>query len=210
MKRKIAVVLLVVMLLSLVACAATPRGTETLSIMKNGEVVHLVFYYDEQMITAGSEMFPIIIYDTNGEPVGDGASRDLYRYEYDDGDITIVYPNGAKYYENTSDTGAVISWDDHYDAVRYIEGDFLARQITKAYNTPKDWDSILLVGLMCLVMIAFCAVDVLHPEILFDLRHRWWVKNAEPTELALLMSRIGGIVGIVCFVILFLIVVFHA
>ena len=202
MKRTIAIVLLALMFLTLTACAAKPKGTDILTVEKNGQELFVVFNYEEQTISVGKTL--VTAYGPDGELIWEEDRKDRYRYEYDDGNITITYPNGATWWAS----GSVGGWDGDYDTDRYMDGDFLARQITKAYNTPRNWDDVLLVGLMCLVMIGLCIVDIKHPDIFCRLRYGLWVQNAEPTEFALMVSRVCGIIGIVGFVILFLIVAF--
>ena len=86
----------------------------------------------------------------------------------------------------------------------------MAQQLKQAYQyARKNWDSVFLVGLVCLIIIGLCIVDIIHPDIFYRLRYGLWVQNAEPTEFAMTMSRIGGIVGIVLSVILFLLVLFE-
>ncbi len=206
MKRKIAIVLLAVMLLALTACAAKPKGTDILTVEKGGQELFVIYNYEKQTISVGKTLSTV--YGPDGELIWEEDRKDRYRYEYDDGDITIVYPNGATYWESATTTGAVIGWDDDYDPDRYIDGEFLARQITKAYNTPRNWDNVITIGLLCLLIIGLSIVDIKHPDIFYKMRYGLWVQNAEPTEFALMMSRIGGVCGIILAVILFLVVAF--
>lgn len=208
MKRKIAFILMLVMLMLLTACQQAPKGATWQHITKDGEVVGLTINFDEQTITASDDIVTVIAYDSNGNAIGDTPTedKDVYHYTYDDGNITITYPNGATYWESSTAGG----WDNDYDPERYIEGDVLAQQLNQAYQyARKNWDSVFLVGLVCLLIIGLCIVDIIHPDIFYRLRYGLWVQNAEPTEFAMTMSRIGGIVGIVLSVILFLLVLFE-
>lgn len=208
MKRKIAFILMLVMLMLLTACQQTPKGATWQHITKDGEVVGLTINFDEQTITASDDIVTVIAYDSNGNAIGDTPTedKDVYHYTYDDGNITITYPNGATYWESSTAGG----WDNDYDPERYIEGDVLAQQLNQAYQySRKNWDSVFLVGLICLIIIGLCIVDIIHPDIFYRLRYGLWVQNAEPTEFAMTMSRIGGIVGIVLSVITFLLVLFE-
>lgn len=206
MKRKIAFILMLVMLmlLTLAACATKPKGTEIKTVEKNGDTLFVIYDFDDQTISVGSTL--VSVYGPDGELIWDEDRKDEYRYVYDNGNITITYPNGATWWESSTAGG----WSNDYDPERYIEGEFLARQLTQAYQSSrKNWDSVFLVGLVCLLIIGLCIVDIIHPDIFYRLRYGLWVQNAEPTEFAMTMSRIGGIVGIVLSVILFLLVLFE-
>jgi hypothetical protein len=135
---------------------------------------------------------------------------DVYRYTYDDGDITITYPNGATWWENTSDTGAVGGWSGDYDTNRYIDGSTLGQELTLAYQyARKDWDEVVIIGLLCLVIIGLGVVAIVHPELGYELKYRMWFENVEPTEFALRMSQLTGVIMIVGAVIAFLTVLFR-
>ena len=211
MKRKIAVVLLAVMLLTLAACERAPKGTTRQHIMKDDEVVTLVINFDQQTITAGGDLVIITAVDNNGTVIGGTPQKegDVYHYTFEDENITITYPNGATYWESATTTGAVIGWDDDYDPERYIDGDILARQLTQAYQySRKNWDSVLVVGFFSLIIIVLSILDIKHPDVLHRMRYGLWVQNAEPTEFALTISRLCGVVAIVLAVIGFLVVLF--
>ena len=208
MKRIIAIILILVMMLMLTACAAKPKGSEIKTVEKNGDTLFAIYDYDAKTIRVGSTLASV--YGPDGELIWEEDRKDEYRYEYDNGDITIHYPNGATYWESASANGAIGGWDGNYDTDRYIDGMTLAMQLTQAYNNSgKNWDEVVIMGLVCLVVIGLCLVDVIHPEWFFELRYSLWVRNAEPTEFALMMSRMGGVIGIVLCVIMFLIVLFR-
>ena len=213
MKRKIAIVFILVMLVLLTACGRAPKGTDWRPISIDGEAVSLVINFDEQTITVGGELITITAYGSNGDVIGPTAPEkelDIYHYTYDDGDITITYPNGATYWESASANGAIGGWDGDYDTDRYVDGMTLAMQLNRAYrNAGKNWDEVVLTGLLCLVLAGFGLVDVMHPELFYELRYRWRFKNVEPTELALTMSRVSGIAIIVISAICFLVVLFN-
>ena len=212
MKREIAVILLAAMFLMLAACHQEPKGTAWGVVSKDDETIGRTIDFDNKTITASGEMVSVVAYDSYGNVIGytQTEEEDVYHYTYEDGDITITYPNGATYWESASSNGAIGGWEGDYDTDRYIDGMTLAMQLTQAYNNSgKNWDEVVIMGLVCLVVIGLCLVDVIHPEWFFELRYSLWVRNAEPTEFALMMSRMGGVIGIVLCVIMFLIVLFR-
>ena len=200
------------MVLMLAACHQEPQGTAWGVVSKDDETIGLTIDFDNKTITASGEMVSVVAYDSYGNVIGNTQTEeeDVYHYTYEDGDITITYPNGATYWESASANGAIAGWDGDYDTDRYIDGMTLAMQLTQAYNNSgKNWDEVVIIGLVCLVVIGLCLVDVIHPEWFFELRYSLWVRDAEPTEFALMMSRMGGVIGIVLCVIMFLIVLFR-
>lgn len=192
MKRKLALVLLTVILLVLSGCSSAPTGTETRFLSHNGEALAAVFDYTAQTITVGKLGGETVV--VNGVEVG-GEEKDVYTYKYQDGDITITYPNGAKYWESASATGAVISWDDSYDAKRYVDGTSLAMHLTEAYEGPDNkiqMNGAILLGCPFLVIVGvFLAWD---PVTVLEYRYRWWFKNVEPSDWAILSTRISGVI----------------
>ena len=207
MKRTVALLLLVVMVITLSACSASPRGIETQVVGKNGEPVILTFNYDEKTITAGGDMFTV---EVGGVPVWSDTpaeDEDVYRYEYDGGNITITYPNGAVWNEAPTSTGAAISWDDNYDPQRYIEGDVFVPYLKQAYM-PQYREGIGGIGFACLIMAAIGVVMFAVPEELIEMKYGWRFKNAEPTEFAVWEVRIGGIIIVVVAIVIFLIAAF--
>ena len=212
MKQKIAVILLAAMVLMLAACHQEPKGTSWGVISKDDEAIGLTIDFDNRIIRASNEMVSVVAYDSYGNVIGNTQTEeeDVYHYTYEDGDITISYPNGATYWESASANGAIGGWNGDYDTERYIDGMILAQQLNLAYqNSGKNWDEVVLTGLLCLVLAGLGLVDVMHPELFYELRYRWRFKNVEPTELALTMSRVSGIAIIVISVICFLVVLFN-
>ena len=204
LKRITAIFLLVV--LALTACNVKPKGSEIQYVEKNGEILFATYHYDEQTISVGST--PVSVYGPDGELIFEEDRKDQYRYEYDNGSITIIYPNGATYWESATESGAVISWDDHYDPERYVDGATLARQIAEAYNTPRNYDDVVIAGFCCLIIAGIGFVQIRYPELLFQWRYSLWLRNVEPTEFALGATRIAGVIAVVGAVIMFAVVAF--
>ena len=212
LKRIIAVILLAVTVLTLVACQQAPEGFTWRHIYENGEVVALLINFDTQTITVSDDKHSAIAVGSDGTLLESTSAEkgDVYRYTYDDGDITITYPNGATWWENTSDTGAVGGWSGDYDTNRYIDGSTLGQELTLAYQyARKDWDEVVIIGLLCLVIIGLGVVAIVHPELGYELKYRMWFENVEPTEFALRMSQLTGVIMIVGAAIAFLTVLFR-
>lgn len=52
-------------------------------------------------------------------------------------------------------------------------------------------------GLFGLIFIAIGIVNIAFPKASWYMKYGWQFKNAEPTEAALIMSRIGGVLAVV-------------
>ena len=196
MKRKIAFVLLFVMLLTLTACQRAPKGTDQKFISINGKAISLVINFDELTITVSDALGSGAGIDGSGNAIGTAPqeSRDVYHYTYEDGNITITYPNEATYWESATSTGTISGWDGDYDTDRYITGDILAMQLTRAYYDAEDritLDGSILVGSLFLMIVG--AIMAYDPKTVATLRMRWWVKDPEPTERALRSTRFMGV-----------------
>ena len=196
MKRKIAFVLLFVMLLTLTACQRAPKGTDQKFISINGEAISLVINFDELTITVSDALGTGAGIDGSGNAIGTTPheSKNVYHYTYEDGNITITYPNGATYWESATSTGAISGWDGDYDTDRYIDGALLAQLLNQAYDDAEDritLDGSILVGSLFLMIVG--AIMAYDPKTVATLRMRWWVKDPEPTEHALRSTRFMGI-----------------
>ena len=53
------------------------------------------------------------------------------------------------------------------------------------------------IGLFGLVFILFGLFAAIKPEIAWQLREGWKFRNAEPSDLSLAMTRIGGIFAVI-------------
>ena len=117
---------------------------------------------------------------------------DLYHYRVSGNEITLEYPNQAVYHQ-TDHGGAIASgWTDNYDDTRYVPGDVLIR-VLYANSPPSRRTGNPLVGLLFLAVGLWYAIS---PNSSWYLSHGWRYKNAEPSDLALGLTRAGGIFAI--------------
>lgn len=175
MKRRIFLVLLLVALL-LSAC-----GAET---VKTVEYRGMAFTLDME----------------NGTITHDGT---VYEYEADThGDstrYTVFYPDGASYSMAWSDyIGGGGGDDRYYDADR-LDGDILVDVLRD--NLPKEKEPGRF-GL-CLLVVALGVFYTAAPQAAWYLSRGWAYRNAEPSDAALAVARLSGIVVIIFGVILF-------
>lgn len=124
-------------------------------------------------------------------------SDDLYTYQYkieDSGSrrsVTITYPDGATYYCTYSENGSVGGWSNDYAPDRYTDGDTLLAVLE--VNAPKEYSGHPFVGLL---LIALGLWYTLSPYSAWYLSYGWRYKDAEPSDAALTISRISGVLVI--------------
>ena len=124
------------------------------------------------------------------------------------GQLTIMYPNGSWYARDIDSNGYLVlgseeTSDDYSDSI-YPRGEdlcFVMEEFTlsaansNGKTTTQNGRIVkILVGL---VVICMGAVNLFFPGLFFSLKYALWVQNAEPTDFALGMSRIGGVILII-------------
>lgn len=124
-------------------------------------------------------------------------SDDLYTYQYEIEDsgsrrsVTIAYPDGATYYCTYSENGSVGGWSNDYAPDRYTDGDTLLAILEM--NASREYSGRPLLGL---VLIALGLWYTLSPRSAWYLSWGWRYKDAEPSDAALVVSRISGVLVI--------------
>lgn len=131
-----------------------------------------------------------------------------YKFAYSmDGSLSIVYPNGYTYSQR--DVGGAIAVSADYDAkeveeLGYIDGFSLARAISSASDSGnasgKSGGVSVIASLFLLAIGIWYVAD---PRSAWWISRGWWFKNAEPSDSALMLYRMGGcilvFVGIISF-----------
>lgn len=192
MKKYILMVMSIISLFSLIACNEDISVSEPHTEIIEADGQSLLISFDENNQAAGT------ITTENGE----------YTFEYDaPGRLTIVYPDGY-IYKQIEENGAVSSSADYsraeviskgyfdaYSLIWCIESSMENKEETNRGNSPSLPTAIFLLGLGVWNLMA--------PKSAWWLARGWWYKNAEPSELALVLYRMAGailvLVGIVCF-----------
>lgn len=134
------------------------------------------------------------------------ADNGTYTFAYSmDGTLSIVYPNGYIY--SQKDIGGGIAVPIDYDAsavekLGYIDGFSLARAISSAADRGHgDTDGVPIILSLFLLAVGIWFVSV--PRSAWWISKGWYFKNAEPSDLALIVYRVGGcmlvFVGIISF-----------
>ena len=185
MKKILACLLAVLLLLPITAYASEADGTYV--IEDNG--ISFTVDPENKTITVDGHTYHYQV-KTSGE----------------EKNTTITYPNGATYYWVQEEYLGFGGWSDDYDPDIYMDGDILVDivdQIRPAKGFRGEGIEInmmnVLMGLVVIVLGIFTAAN---PEDAWYWSNGWRFKDAEPSDLALAMSRIGGIVMIISGVLL--------
>lgn len=119
-------------------------------------------------------------------------SGDVYHYQFSGNEITLEYPNQATYSQTDYGGSIASGWTENYDDARYVPGDVLIG-VLHADSPPSRRTGNPLVGLLFLAVGLWNAIS---PYSSWYLSHGWRYKNAEPSDLALGLTRAGGIFAI--------------
>ena len=128
--------------------------------------------------------------------------EDVYTYEISGGgsgsSIRITYPNGAAYFWEWTGNGGHGGWSDDYDPVRYTDGDTLIDLVN--FQPPRESSGNPLLGLL---VIALGIFNLAVPRTAWYLSYGWRFKDAEPSDAALVLGRIGGGIAVFAGLLLF-------
>lgn len=121
--------------------------------------------------------------DPAAQTVTDGD--DVYHYTVNGNDLQITYPNGAVYEES----GSSISWYGNYDSERYLSGFLLSNVIQSTRSSPDEPAPLI----CALLLFALGLFGIVSPRGMWYLSYGWHYKDAEPSDTALTINRVGGV-----------------
>lgn len=110
--------------------------------------------------------------------------------------IEITYPDGSTYswseQRNSNGTGfGSGSCSDDYDAQRYADGyvlcGILETGVPKAARESRPGNALL-----GIVLLGFGLFNIVSPQTAWYLSEGWKFRDAEPSDLALGLARVGG------------------
>lgn len=171
MKRVWAFLVVLLLVCSFFGCA---KQETSFTVTKNGTQYHV--NTQEMTVSDGFNTYPY-------EFSGDASS---FR-------ITIIYPNGASYWYSQSGGMGQGGWSEAYDETAYVSGDILVdvvREIAAERANPGRIAAGLFLTILGILDTAF-------PKLSWYLGYGWRYKNAEPSDAALIFSRVGGVIAIV-------------
>lgn len=145
--------------------------------------------------------------DTQGRTISDGTYTYGYEYAASGSSVSFTYPDGNVYSAgistaNSSGAGGVsagsISADYDYNS-GYTDPLSLCYALTSPRETERASDTNPLVALL------LCGVGIFNlaaPKASWYLSYGWRFKDAEPSDAAITLSRIGGGIAVVIGVIM--------
>lgn len=183
-------VILLLLALALLLCACEEQDP-TYQVEKNG----ITFTVDPETLT-----------------ISDGKNTYHYFYvgmgneNHMTYDISIYYPDGSTFQWRTEVVDGVSSGggegSDGYDPDRYVSGEILVDIVENIdySDNSVDWPYIV----AGIIIIIVGVLNIVFPCFWWQLKYGLYVRDAEPTEFAITMSRIGGgiciAVGLICIV----------
>lgn len=115
-------------------------------------------------------------------------------------DFKVTYPNGSTYWMRWSNSSGYGGYGGDYDESRYVSGDTLWSVLEQERPGAQRNSGYWFIGLL---LVGLGLFETVSPQTSWYLSHGWRYKNAEPSELALGLGRVGGIVmiiaGVICF-----------
>ena len=176
--RRVILLCLSALLLLLTACGGSRRDGDPSVFEKDGYTVDL----ERQTITHGEDVYTFSV-------SGGGSSST----------IRIIYPNGASYFWTWSGNSGHGGWSDDYDPARYTDGDTLMALIDFRPEPEGSGGSPLL----ALLLLAVGLFDLISPRTAWYLGYGWRFKDAEPSDAALVLYRVGGVIAVLAALIVF-------
>lgn len=181
MKKKIILLLLAIMLLVLSACGSAGNKGEHSNIY---DVEH-----NGKVFTVDQEKQTITV---------DGY---ICRYDLHDGgnnvNLKVTYPDSSTYswsLDVNSGRGSG-TWSDNYVLNRYVGADVLL-DVLRLDRRAGSHGAGPYLGLGIL-LIVLGGVGAAAPRALWYIGYGWRYKDVEPSNMALLVNRVSGIIGIV-------------
>ncbi|MBQ8683926.1 MAG: hypothetical protein IJ518_05365 [Clostridia bacterium] len=182
MKRRMLFSILLLILCLLAGCAAGGNAPATYSLEYEGVTYRV---------------------DTQAGTLSDGTHTYTYTFSGNSRSysVEILYPDGSSYWFRMDAGVGQGGWSDDYDDSRYTDGDTLCEVLRqKAPAPPRDAPPIAVI----LVMVPIGLFSLLAPQAAWQLEYGWRFKDAEPSDAALVLQRIGGaVVLIVAFILFF-------
>lgn len=106
-------------------------------------------------------------------------------------EVTFVYPDGSTYRWRQNDGFGAGGGSEDYAPEQGMDARTLLAVMDQHRTDSRSprWGSNPLLGL---VLIVLGAVNLVFPKELWFLRYGWRYKNAEPSEMAVWLPRVGG------------------
>jgi len=114
----------------------------------------------------------------------------IYKYDINGPTITITYPDNSKYWWTQQANGGYGGMSDNYDESKYVPGNILIEALTYEIPTTNKSGKNYFLGFILLALGIWSTVS---PYSVWYLRYGWIYENAEPSDVAIELIRIGGL-----------------
>jgi hypothetical protein len=112
-----------------------------------------------------------------------------YKFDINGTTTTITFPDNSKYWWTQQDNIGFGGWSDDYKESKYVSGNILVKVLAREIPTNKNDKNYLLVA----IFLALGVWNIVSPYSAWYASYGWRYKNAEPSEAAITITRIGGI-----------------
>lgn len=178
----------------LTSCSSnrTPKEPHSANVETDGQLLTIIF--DENTFSSGTIR----------------AENEEYIFQYDAQSngitFTVTYPDGYVYSQTEIDGVIASTYDydaDERKAKGYIDGYSLEWSVDNATNHAQGKENRNAPSPIFAILLLGCGSwNLFAPKTAWWLARGWWYKNAEPSDLALMLYRIAGIAllfaGIIC------------
>ncbi len=113
--------------------------------------------------------------------------------------LEIMYPDGSTYWwEQRANMGSG-GWSEDYDETKYASGWDLQDVLTEGRKPAKEKNVVLI-----LLLLIVGGLHTAKPDAMWYLQYGWRFQDAKPSEEALMVNRLGGVLALVVAVLLLL------
>ena len=138
--------------------------------------------------------------DTEQKTISDGEH--VYHYNFSGNassyKMDVTYPDGSTYWFSKSGYSGQGGWSDGYDEKKYVDGDTLCEVLLE--KAPREANSG---NIFAAVFVAAIGVfNIVSPYTAWYLEYGWRYKNAEPSDIALGLNRVVGVIAVIIAVVI--------
>ena len=113
--------------------------------------------------------------------------------------LEIAYPDGYTYWWEQADNMGYGGWSEDYDETKYASGWDLEDVLTEGRKPAKEKNVVLI-----LLLLIVGGLHTAKPDAMWYLQYGWKFQDAKPSEEALMVNRLGGVLALVVAVLLLL------
>lgn len=111
--------------------------------------------------------------------------------------VTFTYPDGETYWWKTHAHGGFGGWSNGFHQGEYPEGSTLFDVLQQATSKGTNKSSIDLGNIFVAILVASLGLwSTISPQSVWYLNHGWRYKDAEPSDAALVITRMGGVIAL--------------